>query len=224
MDSGYRRRVAEHIFPLSVEKHDLDVALREWFYTGEHLDHEVPIETCEMCEQEGLRYHFRIANTRTHHMLWVGSECILRFNMGAVDEAGIVVHGTAAEKIVVQHRQELVETARREHVLEAFRELWRKAPARRNQILELVNHFKTTGSYMPRRMLEIDALLKQNKIEPPHRYFRVSLRRNTEKEQVTTRNYDSLRPYLSSEQRKTWDRRITLARRVEGLARGILPR
>lgn len=220
MDSGYRKRVAEHVFPLSVEQNDLDVALREWFYTGEHLDHEELIETCEMCEQEGLRYHFRIANTLTHNLLWVGSECILRFELGAADEAGVVVHGAAAEKIVVQHRQELVEAARRERVLEAFRELWRKDAASRRRVLELVSYVKAFGRFMPRQILEVDALLRQHSVEPHPGDFRVALRRDMEKEQVTTTNYALLRPYLSSEQRKKWDLWITRARAVEGLTRG----
>lgn len=201
MDSGYRKRVARNIFPLSVEQADLDVALAEWFYTGTCEDHEEPFETCQMCEQEGLRYHFLIANIQTRNALWVGSECILQFDMGAIDRAGVVVHGPAAEQIVKRDRQKLQDEARKERVLKTLRELWLKDKFQREMIESMVKYLKARGAFTPKQMLLIAARLQHHKVQHAPRDFKVILRRDREKAQVTATTFPKLSPYLSPEQR-----------------------
>jgi hypothetical protein len=83
---AYTRHVRESILPLSVAD-TLPQAFAEWRFTGRTHDHEEPIETCRLCGQEGLRYHFEIQNDYTRHSLEVGSHCILQFNV-AVYENG----------------------------------------------------------------------------------------------------------------------------------------
>ncbi len=58
---GYSQRVRESILPLSVAE-TLPAAFAEWAFTENTVDHETPIETCELCGQQDLRYHFEIAN------------------------------------------------------------------------------------------------------------------------------------------------------------------
>lgn len=79
MDS-FPRRVAENILPLSVAG-TLPAAFREWHFTGQTVDHEIPEETCRLCDKERLRYHFEIRNDQTGYRLDVGSECILKFQV-----------------------------------------------------------------------------------------------------------------------------------------------
>src|SRR5699024_92669 len=61
-------------------------ACEEWSFTERTVDHEQPTETCELCDQEELRYHFEIQNALTHKCLWVGSQCILKFNLSVFEE------------------------------------------------------------------------------------------------------------------------------------------
>jgi hypothetical protein len=68
----YPQRVRDNILPLSVGS-SLPEAFEEWSFTENTIDHEEPIETCELCDQEELRYHFEIKNTLTKNILWVGS-------------------------------------------------------------------------------------------------------------------------------------------------------
>jgi hypothetical protein len=82
----YTQRVRDSILPHSVAA-TLPKAFEEWRFTGQTYDHEEPHETCQLCGQEGLRYHFEIQNGFTNHRLDVGSHCILQFNV-AVYENG----------------------------------------------------------------------------------------------------------------------------------------
>jgi hypothetical protein len=83
----YSQRVRQSILPLSLTD-TLPTAFEEWHFTGNAVDHEEPCKTCELCGQEGLRYHFEIANAYTDHTLQVGSHCILQFNLAVYDEDG----------------------------------------------------------------------------------------------------------------------------------------
>src|SRR5258708_16876087 len=67
---SYPQRVRDNILPLSVGS-TLPEAFEEWLFTDEVIDHDHKDEICELCEQDGLRYHFRIKNQLTHHHLWV---------------------------------------------------------------------------------------------------------------------------------------------------------
>ncbi len=55
----YPQRVRDNILPLSVGS-TLPEAFEEWSFTENTVDHEEPVETCQLCEQEQLRYHFEI--------------------------------------------------------------------------------------------------------------------------------------------------------------------
>lgn len=104
-------RVGANAIPLSVEQEELDIALDEWAYTGECVDHEEPFETCQMCDKEHLRYHFLIENDATGKSLWVGSECITRFGVDAIGPDGELVQGEGAARIVKADRQRMIEDA-----------------------------------------------------------------------------------------------------------------
>lgn len=59
--SGYTQRVRDSILPLSVAA-TLPATFAEWSFTKNTVDHESPTETCGLCGQQDLRYHFEIAN------------------------------------------------------------------------------------------------------------------------------------------------------------------
>lgn len=82
--SSYPQRVRDNILPLSVGS-TLPEAFEEWSFTEQTGDHGEPIETCQLCEQEDLRYHFEIRNSLTGHTLWVGSQCILKFGVSVFE-------------------------------------------------------------------------------------------------------------------------------------------
>src|SRR6266487_2976976 len=92
----YPQRVRDNILPLSVAG-TLPEAFEEWSFTENTIDHGEPIETCHLCNHEQLRYHFEIRNSMTDRTLWVGSKCILQFNL-SVFEDGVRLDATGAKK------------------------------------------------------------------------------------------------------------------------------
>ena len=80
----YTARVRNSILPLSVSG-TLPEAFAEWSFTGNTIDHEEPVETCQLCDQQDLRYQFEIGNQYTGRHLWVGSHCILRFDVAVIE-------------------------------------------------------------------------------------------------------------------------------------------
>ena len=76
----YTLKVRQNILPLSVGS-TLPEAFEEWSFTDVTEDHESAEEVCQLCDKEGLRYHFLIKNVLTGAHLWVGSHCILQFDL-----------------------------------------------------------------------------------------------------------------------------------------------
>lgn len=94
--NAWLKNAIKNLLPLSVEKEDFNKALKEWSFTGETVDFELAEEMCQLCEMEGLRYHYQIAN-KINNALWVGSKCIERFDILVLDEEGQEVSTTEKE-------------------------------------------------------------------------------------------------------------------------------
>jgi hypothetical protein len=115
--SRYTQRVCDSILPLSVGD-TLPKAFDEWYFTEDIIDHEQPVETCQLCGQEGLRYQFKIQNKLTHRALWVGSECILKFEVAVFEEDRRLTAAEASRKL-----KKLTEKMRLESCLRALQKL-----------------------------------------------------------------------------------------------------
>ncbi len=86
--TAWTAKAAKNLLPLSVAS-ELADALQEWAYSGNSTDYGQPEETCQLCDHEDLRYHFEIANKQTGHRLWVGSKCILRFEIAGYEQVKV---------------------------------------------------------------------------------------------------------------------------------------
>lgn len=53
MVDSYPLRVRENILPLSIAG-TLPEAFKEWYFTDHTIDHEAPIEDCQLCNQEQI--------------------------------------------------------------------------------------------------------------------------------------------------------------------------
>lgn len=70
-----------------------------WRHTGQFRDHGAPTAICGLCGNTGLRYHFLVAHRETGEALWVGSQCVLNFDLGE----------DAAQRKVRQARQRVAD-------------------------------------------------------------------------------------------------------------------
>jgi hypothetical protein len=105
-------KAARNLLPYSLAPLLAD-ALREWAYTGQSNDYGQPEETCQLCDQEDLRYHFEIGNAQTGHHLWVGSKCIQRFEIAGFDHVKVDLARLIREAEERRVRELLVTVAER---------------------------------------------------------------------------------------------------------------
>lgn len=113
-------RIKNNIFPLSYERKDIRKALKEWEYYGEMYDTEDTSEDCQLCDHPNIRYQFEITNIINGNILLIGSECILRFGIGVVDDEGKILNSEDAKRKVRSDRKRLVEEAKAKSVINSL--------------------------------------------------------------------------------------------------------
>lgn len=194
---SYPQRVWDNIIPLSVGK-TLPEAFEEWSFKDVVRDHEYPTETCELCDQESLRYQFEIRNSLTGHALWVGSQCILRFGV-SVFEAGRKLSAKDTQKKLDRLTQKMRDDA-------CLRSLQKLADAEGGSILaNALRYYQGHGYLSPKFAFVVLWRLKENDIDHSPSFFKVALRREQHKKDLREMKLSSVHmiwPALSSSQRE----------------------
>lgn len=194
---NYPQRVRNNILPLSVAA-TLPEAFEEWSFTEQTVDHEEPVETCQLCEQEELRYHFEIKNALTHKTLWVGSQCILKFNLSVFEHGRRLSAGEAKKKL-----ERLMQQMRLQSCINALEKLAAKEVS---DILSNALAFYKKNKYLtPKFAFIVLWRLQSNKIDHSPSFFKINLQK--EKYQRDLREMQLSRvhviwPALTSTQRK----------------------
>lgn len=193
----YTQRVRENILPLSVAG-KLPEAFEEWSFADEVVDHEEPTESCELCEQQELRYHFKIQNAITHHTLWVGSHCILKFGL-SVFESGNRLSPSAAKKKL----ERLTQKMRLDSCLRALR---KPVQAELTDILaHALEYYEKNKVLTPKFAFVVFWRLQRHRIDYSPTFFKIELRRARHREdlrQMPTDRVHLIWPALSSSQKK----------------------
>ena len=194
---GYTQRVRDSILPLSVAD-TLPRAFDEWAFTENTVDHESPIETCELCGQQDLRYHFEIANGYTSATLWVGSHCILQFDV-AVLEKGRRLSPNEAKR----HLTKLTQKMQLESCVRALEQL---AAQEDNPILSgALEYYRRNKKLTPKYAAVIFWKLQAFRIDHHPSFFKIELRRDKHIEdlrQMPTRRVHRFWGALSTAQRR----------------------
>ena len=169
----YPQRVRDSILPLSVAD-TLPKAFEEWSFTESTIDHQEPIETCQLCQQEELRYHFEIKNTLTHKTLWVGSQCILKFQLSVFDHGRKLSAADAKKKL-----DRLMDKMRLDSCIRALESL---AQAEKNEILlNALEYYKKNKHLTPKYAFVVLWRLRENKIDHSPSFFKVELKKDKHK-------------------------------------------
>lgn len=193
----YPQRVKDNILPLSIAA-TLPEAFEEWSFTERTIDHGKPIESCELCEHEELRYHFEIENALTHKTLWVGSKCILKFDL-SVFEAGRRLSPDDAKKKL----DRLVQQMRLESCIRALEQL---AETENNDILKSALAFYKKNKYLtPKYAFVVLWRLQSNDIDHSPSFFKVSLKKERYQRDLKVMPLSRVHviwPALSSSQRE----------------------
>lgn len=194
---GYSQRVRDSILPLSVAD-TLPGAFTEWSFTENTVDHETPIETCELCGQQDLRYHFEIANPYTEAALWVGSHCIFQFDV-AVIENGRRLSPEEAKR----HLAKLTQRMQLESCIRALEQLATKEV---NPVLSgALDYYRRNKKLTPKYAAVVFWKLRTFRIDHHPSFFQVELRRAQHIEdlrQMPTRRVHRFWSALSAGQRR----------------------
>lgn len=194
--STYPQRVRENILPRSVEK-TLPEAFEEWSFTERTIDHERPTETCQLCEQEAIRYHFEIRNSLTQSELWVGSRCILKFGLSVFEDGRRLSEADAKKKL-----DRLMQQMRLASCIRALQKL---ASAESNSILiNALKYYQKNGFLTPKFAFVVLWKLQCHQIDHSPSFFKVSLKRAAYQDdlrKMSLRHVHTIWPALSTVQR-----------------------
>ncbi|WP_294058835.1 hypothetical protein [Thiolapillus sp.] len=195
--STYPQRVADNILPLS-QAETLPEAFGEWYFTGITEDHEQAIEECELCNQEQLRYHFKIKNKNTHKHLWIGSQCIIKFKVAVFEDDRLLDEKETKKKL-----NSLIKKMRFTSCMNALRQLAQKE---NHNILDNALDFYQKNKYLtPKLSFVIFWRLKSHGIDHSPSFFKVSLKRDKYKNdlrEMEPHRVHLIWPALTSSQRK----------------------
>jgi hypothetical protein len=169
MDS-YPLRVRESLLPLSIGD-TLPKAFEEWFFTGDVEDHEYPTETCQLCGQDDLRYHFEIKNQYTKKTLWVGSHCILQFDV-PVYEGDRRLSADETKKALAK----LTEKMRLDSCIRALEKLTK---SEKNPILSnALEYYRRNKKLSPKFAFVVFWKLRDHKIDHSPSFFKINLKKH----------------------------------------------
>lgn len=200
---SWAQRAARNLLPLSREKSDLAVALREWRYEGGFNDLEAPEENCELCDHPDIRYQFEIRNRFTDSRLQIGSECINRFGISATGEDGEDLDAAGTRQKVSRDRRTLLEEARKKRVITALVALSRADD--QFTFLSFIDYLQDRGAFTPKQLSIL--LWRSEKYRVPFdvRDFKLTIRRDREKAQLMEMadwQIERLLPAMSASQRQ----------------------
>jgi hypothetical protein len=195
--NAYPQRVRDNILPASIGS-TLPEAFEEWSFTEQTQDHEQPIETCQLCEQEALRYHFEIRNALTKKTLWVGSQCILKFGLSVFESGHRLSESDAKKKLERLMRQMQLESCI--HALEKL------AFAQKTEILANALKYYRKNKYLsPKYAFVVLWQLQKNNIDHSPSFFKINLKRDQYKrdlQKMELSRVHAIWPALSSSQRQ----------------------
>lgn len=195
--STYPQRVADNILPLS-QAGTLPEAFKEWYFNGKTEDHEQAIEECELCNQEQLRYHFKIVNRYTNEDLWIGSQCILKFKVAVYEDDQLL-----GEKETKKKLGALIKQMRVESCVSALQRLVQKENT--DMLSNALNFYQKNKNLTPNYARVIFWRLKKYNIDHNPSFFKISLRKDKYRKDLRDMEISHVHliwPALTGSQRK----------------------
>ncbi|MEM9357947.1 MAG: hypothetical protein AAGB04_17220 [Pseudomonadota bacterium] len=202
MSNNWAKNASNNILPLSTSQTSLRDALAEWFYNGNTLDLEAPVESCRLCDHPDIRYQFEIENETNGNTLLVGSECITRFSISAKAD-GRNLSQTDTKKLVSRDRRQLIQDARTKRVIGCLVDLAAKDDEF-NDIDRSIDYYRERGAFSPNHLAFLIWRLDKNNVPYKASDMKMTIRRSREKEQLLSMpdwKLQKLLPCMSKSQR-----------------------
>lgn len=155
-------------------------AVGQWVYRGVSHDFEDALCGCELCTEEGQRFHFRLENSLTQRRLWVGAGCMLRYAFPVVHEGVTLSRRDASAHIknsIAEHERSAVIS----RLLKAAVRMYD------NALADAIVHYHYTGHLTPRFAATIYLEMEREGISRNVR-FPIYLRRDSDKAELQALN------------------------------------
>ncbi|MBN2046159.1 MAG: hypothetical protein JW757_14140 [Anaerolineales bacterium] len=119
----------------------------QWTHTGQFRDHGKPIAVCDLCGNRGLRYHFLVAHRQTGEAIWVGSQCVLNFDLS---EGAMLVRQRQARQVTEEAAKVEANQTQLIHMLSQLQGIYQLASKQeQRQIRWMVGKFQQRGGFSP---------------------------------------------------------------------------
>ena len=169
----YPQPVMENILPLSLAK-TLPEAFTEWFFTEKTIDYGSPIAKCNLCDNEKLRYHFEINNENNGNKLFIGSKCIIKFQLRVFENGNVL-----STKGVIKKLNRLINDMRKVSCIKALVEI---ASFENNNILKSALAYYQKHQYLtPKFAFVVFWRLKKTSIDFTESFFKITLKTESNK-------------------------------------------
>jgi hypothetical protein len=175
-------RARGSILPLSCERRDHYVALREWHYSGAIQTISGCCGTCDLCHQEGLRYRFEILNRFTCKHLWVDSEFVKRFRIKASGENGKLLDEESTARQVDAEKRAAEQSTRHQSVVRSLLSL--TTADDQFEIKTFEQYLGVRGAFTPKQLAFLVWRFEVHGIDFSISHFKVSIRRPFAKRQL----------------------------------------
>lgn len=179
--------VKKNLLPKIIEKDVLKKAILEWFYTGDMNDLEVAMESCELCNQPNIRYQFLVRNKYNNNELFVGSECINKFGIHAIDEKGNILDSIQSKDKVKKDRRKLINNAKEKNVINSLVYLAHKDNEFKN-IESFIDCYRKYKAFTPGQLSTIIWRLNECQIPYIKSNFKMTIKRKKHKEDLLKMN------------------------------------
>jgi len=210
MTNWWLEEAKKRLLPLSREQNILENAIKEWIWTYDVIDlypqggleedddpefadgveYNGNYAYCGLCGKERLRYVYRINNVFTNNFLYVGSKCIEKFDIASQD--GII--GEERNKELKKRLRETKKATRQNHVIDCLEKCIDSL--NKELYLDFIEYYKINRAFTPKQMLVIARRLDgQNRKYNPQ-FFKIKMRRDREKNQISQINPNDVIKYL----------------------------
>ena len=154
---------------------------RQWAYTGSFRDYGQPSAVCEMCGTPGLRYHYLVAHRTTGEAIWVGSQCVLNFELGEETQK----HRLKAQRDAQQALHEQIHQDRVQSLIEQLQAAYQKAgQSEQRKIRWMVGKYQRRGAFSPSDAAWLLQVMLVCGVQPEVENFPISLRTKREKAEL----------------------------------------
>ncbi len=202
---SWSERVKARLLAISTLQDDFDTALSEWVHAGGFKDHGCPTATCDLCGHTKLRYHYLVANRETGEALWVGSQCIINFDVEVRDRLGrVVVRAGARQRVLDDHAEDVGIDQMLRPLVELYDHL---APDKRRNLHWMTGRALERNGFAPLELVRIFQRLTEKRIAFEVECFRVCLRAKKDRQDLrglSQLELDLIWPCLSAAQCKRY--------------------